>query len=73
MRSITQENMRVAQSDGMIATIQESATSIQTTPFCEDTMGVTIWQKGQLIMFADATSYGEGYKKLTARITAYDG
>jgi hypothetical protein len=50
----------VAQSDGMIAPIKESATSIQTIPISNDIWRVTIRQEGQLIMFADATSYGEG-------------
>ena len=50
-----------AQSDGIITPIQESAPSIQTILFSNDIGRVTIRQ-GQLIMFADATSYGEGYQ-----------
>ncbi len=51
----------VAQSDGMITPIQESATSIQTIPFCDDIVSVTMLQEEQLVMFADVTSYGKGY------------
>ncbi len=56
-----QENIIVAQSDGMIlvmiAPIQESDTSIKIIPFRDDIVRVTIRQEGQLIMFADATTY----------------
>jgi hypothetical protein len=57
-----QENIMVARSDGIIAPMQESATSIQTISFSDDIMRVMIQQEGQLIMFADATSYREGYQ-----------
>ncbi len=40
-----QETFMVAQSDGMIALIQESATSIQTIPFCDDIVSVTMLQE----------------------------
>ncbi len=49
--------MAVAQADGMIAPIQESATSIQTKIICDDVMRVTIRQEDQLILFVDNTSY----------------
>ncbi len=49
----------VAQLDEMIAPTQESATNIQTIPSSDDSVRVTIRQEGQIIMFADASSYGE--------------
>ncbi len=54
-----QENIMVEQSDGMTAPIQESATSIQTVLFSYEIVRVVIRQEGQLIIFVDATRYGE--------------
>ncbi len=57
-----QENIMIAQSDGMIAPIQESATSIQIMSLSYDIVRDRIQQDGQLIMFADSTSHGEDYQ-----------
>jgi len=52
----------VAQSDEMIDPNQESTISIQTIPISNEIGRTTMQQEGQLIMFADATSYGEDYQ-----------
>jgi hypothetical protein len=56
------QEIMVAQSDEMIDPNQESTISIQTIPSSNEIGRTTIQQEGQLIMFADATSYGEDYQ-----------
>ncbi len=50
------------QSNEMIDPSQESAISIQTISISNEIGRTTIQQEGQLIMFADATRYGESYQ-----------
>jgi hypothetical protein len=51
------QEIMVAQSGEMIDPNQESTISIQTIPISNEIGRTTIQQEGQLIMFANATSY----------------
>ncbi len=66
------EEIMVAQSGEMIDPNQESTISIQTIPISNEIRRTTIQQEGQLIIFADATSYEEDYQNQHQETPAYN-